>query len=195
MQRFLLPVFAVYARNVWHNDPLLCHKYEEKRVADYESRCLHKQDQQAILDYKNINLKKVENLTFFPKGLVHGLQEVDAFFDSSFIRRVIFRRERSDDRNTSAVRRLAFTQLHNLAKRDPAISVPVDFYFKFSKIFLRIRSDFNRHLDRKYSAKVFLILKKVTNDDVSTFNERHIKSKHKCCCLWNRQKLTWNRFK
>ena len=84
----------------------------------------------------------------------------------------MFGRERSDDRNTSAVRRLAFTQLPNLAKRDQAISVPVDFYFKFSKIFLRIRSDFNRHLDRKYSAKMFLILKKVKNDDVSTFNER-----------------------
>ena len=101
------------------------------------------------------------------------MQEVDVFFGSSFIRRVIFGRERSNDRNTSAIRRLAFTQLPNLAKRDQAISVLVDFYFKFSKIFLRIRSDFNRHLDRKYSAKMFLILKKVKNDDVSTFNEHH----------------------
>ena len=41
---------------------------KKKGVADYESRCLHKQDQQAILDYKNINLKKVENLTFFQRG-------------------------------------------------------------------------------------------------------------------------------
>ena len=68
MQRFLLPVFAVYARNVWHNDPLLCHKYEEKRVADYESRFLQKRNQQAILDYKNINLKKLKICLFFQRG-------------------------------------------------------------------------------------------------------------------------------
>ena len=48
--------------------PFLCHKYEEKRVADYESRCLHKQDQQAILDYKNINLRKLK-IWLFSKGV------------------------------------------------------------------------------------------------------------------------------
>ena len=26
----------------WHNDPLLSLEYEEKRVVDYESRCLRK---------------------------------------------------------------------------------------------------------------------------------------------------------
>ena len=43
-KRFLFPVSPVSARNAWHNDPLLCPKYEEKRVADYESRCLRKRD-------------------------------------------------------------------------------------------------------------------------------------------------------
>ena len=43
-QRFLLPVSTVSARNAWHNDPLLCPKYDEKRVADHEPRCLRKRD-------------------------------------------------------------------------------------------------------------------------------------------------------
>ena len=43
-QRFLVPVSTVPAKNAWHNDPLLCPKYNEKRVADYESRCLRKRD-------------------------------------------------------------------------------------------------------------------------------------------------------
>ena len=34
-QRFLFLVSTVSATNAWHNDPLLCHKYEEKRVGDY----------------------------------------------------------------------------------------------------------------------------------------------------------------
>ena len=38
----LSPVFTVSARNAWHNDPLLCPKYDEKRVADDESRCSRK---------------------------------------------------------------------------------------------------------------------------------------------------------
>ena len=37
-------------------------------------------------------------------------------------------------------------------------------------ILIRIRSDFDKHLDKKYCAKMFLILKKLKNDDVSTFN-------------------------
>ena len=28
----------------WHNDPLLGLEYKEKRVVDYESRCLRKRD-------------------------------------------------------------------------------------------------------------------------------------------------------
>ena len=43
-QRFLVPVSTVPAKNAWHNDPLLCPKYNEKRVADYESRFLRKRD-------------------------------------------------------------------------------------------------------------------------------------------------------
>ena len=34
-QRFLFPAPTASARNAWHNDPLLCRKYEEKRFADY----------------------------------------------------------------------------------------------------------------------------------------------------------------
>ena len=41
-------VSTVCARNAWHDDALLCPKYgekrAEKRVADYESRCLRKRD-------------------------------------------------------------------------------------------------------------------------------------------------------
>ena len=36
---------------------------------------------------------------------------------------------------------------------------------------------------------MFLILKKVKNDDVSSSTNFIIKSKHKCCCLWNRHLL------
>ena len=41
-QRFLVPVSTVSARNAWNNDPLLRPKYDEKLVADYESRWLRK---------------------------------------------------------------------------------------------------------------------------------------------------------
>ena len=41
-QRFLVRVSTVSARNAWHNGPHLCTKYDEKRVADCESRCLRK---------------------------------------------------------------------------------------------------------------------------------------------------------
>ena len=43
-QRFLFPVSTVSARNTWHHDPCLRPTYEEKRLADYESRCLRKRD-------------------------------------------------------------------------------------------------------------------------------------------------------
>ena len=43
-QRFLFPVSTVPEKSAWHNDPLLCPKYNEKRVADYESRCSRKRD-------------------------------------------------------------------------------------------------------------------------------------------------------
>ena len=36
-QRFLFPVSTVSDRNARHNDPLLCPRYEDKRVSDYES--------------------------------------------------------------------------------------------------------------------------------------------------------------
>ena len=32
----LIPVSTDSARNAWHNNPVLCPNYEEKRVADYE---------------------------------------------------------------------------------------------------------------------------------------------------------------
>ena len=40
-------------------------------------------------------------------------------------------------------------------------------------IIIRIRSDFDKHLDKKYCAKMFFIKKvkkKLKNDDFSTFN-------------------------
>ena len=37
MQRFLFRVSLVFARNAWHNDPLLFAKYEDKRIADIRS--------------------------------------------------------------------------------------------------------------------------------------------------------------
>ena len=54
-QRFLVPVSTVSARNAWHNDPLLCLKYNEKRVADYESRCLRKRD---LKNCNNLSVNK-----------------------------------------------------------------------------------------------------------------------------------------
>ena len=36
-QRFLFPVFTVSARNAWNSNALLCHKYEEKRLASWVS--------------------------------------------------------------------------------------------------------------------------------------------------------------
>lgn len=38
--RYLSSVSTVTARNAWHHDSLLCHKYEEKRLVDYESRLI-----------------------------------------------------------------------------------------------------------------------------------------------------------
>ena len=29
-QRFLVPVSSVSARNAWHNDPILCPKYDDR---------------------------------------------------------------------------------------------------------------------------------------------------------------------
>ena len=40
----LSPSFHGLRWNAWQNDPLLCPKFEEKLVADYESRWLRKRD-------------------------------------------------------------------------------------------------------------------------------------------------------
>ena len=99
--------------------------------------------------------KKVENLTFFQRGQSIACREQTLFSVLLSFAELFF----GGRETTAGIRlRLAGQLLHSYpTKRDLAISVPVDFYFKFSKIFLRIRSDFNRHLDRKYSAKMFLI--------------------------------------
>ena len=51
MQLFLFPVSTVSPRNACHNDPHLCTRYEEKRVTDYESRCLRMQAR--LINYKH----------------------------------------------------------------------------------------------------------------------------------------------